>query len=198
MSCTWRGFPGRRLQITKCWFGSTQQDWTGGPGMSPRACPTRCVWPTASAPPKALFRGWIWPAPSTAIGAAVTRFAAGDQVFGVGKGPFAEYARARESQLARKPANISFEQASVVPVSALHRPAGSPHRRTNSARAKGAGPWRLRRGRQLRRAAREGGRGRGHRRLQYRQDGPGARPWRRPRHRLHHAGLRGRGPSTTT
>lgn len=54
----------------------------------------------------------------TAIGAAVTRFAAGDQVFGVGKGPFAEYARARESQLARKPANISFEQASVVPVSA--------------------------------------------------------------------------------
>lgn len=53
-----------------------------------------------------------------AIGAAVTRFAAGDQVFGVGKGSFAEYATARESQLARKPANISFEQASVVPVSA--------------------------------------------------------------------------------
>lgn len=53
-----------------------------------------------------------------AVGAAVTRFALGDQVFGVGKGPFAEYATARESQLARKPANISFEQASVVPVSA--------------------------------------------------------------------------------
>lgn len=53
----------------------------------------------------------------TAVGAAVTRFAAGDQVFGAGKGPFAEYAAARESQLARMPANISFEQASVVPVS---------------------------------------------------------------------------------
>lgn len=53
----------------------------------------------------------------TAVGAAVTRFAAGDQVFGVGKGSFAEYATARENQLARKPANISFEQASVVPVS---------------------------------------------------------------------------------
>jgi NADPH:quinone reductase-like Zn-dependent oxidoreductase len=53
----------------------------------------------------------------TAVGAAVTRFAAGDQVFGAGKGPFAEYATARESQLARKPANVSFEQASVVPVS---------------------------------------------------------------------------------
>lgn len=53
----------------------------------------------------------------TAVGAAVTRFTAGDQVFGVGRGPFAEYAAARESQLARMPANISFEQASVVPVS---------------------------------------------------------------------------------
>lgn len=53
-----------------------------------------------------------------AVGAAVTGFAAGDQVFGVGRGPFAEYAAARESQLARKPSNISFEQASVVPVSA--------------------------------------------------------------------------------
>lgn len=52
-----------------------------------------------------------------AVGAAVTRFSVGDQVFGVGKGPFAEYAAARESQLARKPGNVSFEQASVVPVS---------------------------------------------------------------------------------
>ncbi|MDP9907152.1 NAD(P)-dependent alcohol dehydrogenase [Arthrobacter bambusae] len=54
----------------------------------------------------------------TAVGAAVTRFAVGDEVFGVGKGSFAEYATARESQLALKPANISFKQASVVPVSA--------------------------------------------------------------------------------
>jgi len=54
----------------------------------------------------------------TAVGAAVTRFAVGDEVFGVGKGSFAEYATARESQLAPKPANISFKQASVVPVSA--------------------------------------------------------------------------------
>ncbi|WP_231497221.1 NAD(P)-dependent alcohol dehydrogenase [Arthrobacter sp. MA-N2] len=52
-----------------------------------------------------------------AVGAEVTRFAAGDHVFGVGKGSFAEYATARENQLARKPKNISFEQAAVVPVS---------------------------------------------------------------------------------
>jgi NADPH:quinone reductase-like Zn-dependent oxidoreductase len=53
-----------------------------------------------------------------AVGSAVTRFAVGDEVFGVGKGSFAEYTVARENQLAVKPVNLSFEQAAVVPVSA--------------------------------------------------------------------------------
>ncbi|MCT9869816.1 NAD(P)-dependent alcohol dehydrogenase [Paenarthrobacter aurescens] len=53
-----------------------------------------------------------------AVGAKVTRFAVGDQVFGSGKGTFAEYAAARENQLAHKPESISYEQAAVVPVSA--------------------------------------------------------------------------------
>ena len=53
-----------------------------------------------------------------AVGSAVTRFSAGDEVFGFGKGSFAEYAVAREDKLARKPVNASFEQAAVVPVSA--------------------------------------------------------------------------------
>ncbi len=53
-----------------------------------------------------------------AIGDAVTRFAVGDEVFGVGNGSFAEYTVARERQLAHKPENLSFEQAAVVPVSA--------------------------------------------------------------------------------
>ena len=52
------------------------------------------------------------------IGAAVTKFAAGDEVYGVAPGSFAEYAVARESRLALKPANLSFTQAAVVPVSA--------------------------------------------------------------------------------
>jgi NADPH:quinone reductase-like Zn-dependent oxidoreductase len=52
-----------------------------------------------------------------AIGAAVTRFALGEEVFGVGSGSFADYAVAREDKLARKPVNISFEQAASVPVS---------------------------------------------------------------------------------
>jgi NADPH:quinone reductase-like Zn-dependent oxidoreductase len=53
-----------------------------------------------------------------AIGSAVTRFAVGDEVFGVGPGSFAEYAVAREDKLVRKPATLSFAQAAVVPVSA--------------------------------------------------------------------------------
>ncbi len=52
------------------------------------------------------------------VGSAVTRFAVGDEVFGVGNGSFAEYTVARERQLAHKPRNLSFEQAAVVPVSA--------------------------------------------------------------------------------
>jgi NADPH:quinone reductase-like Zn-dependent oxidoreductase len=53
-----------------------------------------------------------------AVGSAVTRFAVGDEVFGVGPGSFAQYAVARENKLVRKPANLSFEHAAVVPVSA--------------------------------------------------------------------------------
>jgi NADPH:quinone reductase-like Zn-dependent oxidoreductase len=40
-----------------------------------------------------------------------------DEVFGVGKGSFGEYARVLESKLALKPANLTFEQAAVVPIS---------------------------------------------------------------------------------
>ena len=54
-----------------------------------------------------------------AVGSAVTRFAVGDEVFGIAPGAFAEYAAAREDKLARKPANATFEQAAAVPVSAL-------------------------------------------------------------------------------
>jgi NADPH:quinone reductase-like Zn-dependent oxidoreductase len=52
------------------------------------------------------------------IGAAVTKFAVGDEVYGFARGSFAEFAVAREDRLAAKPGNLSFEQAAVVPVSA--------------------------------------------------------------------------------
>jgi len=54
-----------------------------------------------------------------AVGSEITRFQPGDDVFGVSKGSFAEFAAARESKLARKPSNLSFEQAAAVPVSGM-------------------------------------------------------------------------------
>ena len=52
-------------------------------------------------------------------GSSVTRFAVGDEVFGFGRGSFAEYTAAPENKLARKPANTTFEQAAALPVSGL-------------------------------------------------------------------------------
>jgi NADPH:quinone reductase-like Zn-dependent oxidoreductase len=54
-----------------------------------------------------------------AVGGGVTRFKVGDEVFGIGRGSFAEFAAAREDKLVRKPAGLSFEQAAVVAVSGL-------------------------------------------------------------------------------
>jgi NADPH:quinone reductase-like Zn-dependent oxidoreductase len=53
-----------------------------------------------------------------AVGTEVTRFNPGDEVFGMSRGAFAEYAAVLEDKLAPKPANLSFEQAAVVPISA--------------------------------------------------------------------------------
>ena len=57
--------------------------------------------------------------PVVAAGADVTGFAVGEEVFGIGQGSFAEYARARQDKLARKPASLTFGQAAVVAVSGL-------------------------------------------------------------------------------
>jgi NADPH:quinone reductase-like Zn-dependent oxidoreductase len=54
-----------------------------------------------------------------AIGAEVHRFAVGDEVFGIGKGTFAEFSVAPEDKLSPKPAALTFEQAAVVPISGL-------------------------------------------------------------------------------
>jgi NADPH:quinone reductase-like Zn-dependent oxidoreductase len=54
-----------------------------------------------------------------AVGKNVTRFKPGDEIFGLCKGAFAEYARAPEPALGVKPDNVTFEQAASVPVAAL-------------------------------------------------------------------------------
>ena len=53
-----------------------------------------------------------------AVGKDVTKLVAGDEVFGWCTGAFAEYARASENQFVRKPANLTFEKAAAIGVSA--------------------------------------------------------------------------------
>ena len=54
-----------------------------------------------------------------AVGADVTQFAVGDEVFGAARGSFAEFALAREDKLARKPAGISMIEAGALAVSGV-------------------------------------------------------------------------------
>jgi NADPH:quinone reductase-like Zn-dependent oxidoreductase len=54
-----------------------------------------------------------------AVGAGVTRFRPGDEVFGGANGSFAELALSRERSLEIKPAEISFEQAAAIPVAGV-------------------------------------------------------------------------------
>ncbi len=53
------------------------------------------------------------------VGGRVTAFAPGDHVYGFGHGAFAEYVAVAQGSLARKPANLTFEQAAAVPLSAI-------------------------------------------------------------------------------
>lgn len=51
-----------------------------------------------------------------ALGSNVTEFKLGDAVFGAAQGSFAEYACAKASDIARKPAGVSFEHAAATNV----------------------------------------------------------------------------------
>jgi NADPH:quinone reductase-like Zn-dependent oxidoreductase len=53
------------------------------------------------------------------VGKDVTRLRPGDDVFGWCDGAFAEYASVSGDTLAPKPANLTFQQAAVVPISAF-------------------------------------------------------------------------------
>ncbi len=54
-----------------------------------------------------------------AVGSSVTQFKVGDEVFGSGRGSFAECFLISQEKLVHKPANLTFEQAAAVPVAAL-------------------------------------------------------------------------------
>jgi 2-desacetyl-2-hydroxyethyl bacteriochlorophyllide A dehydrogenase len=67
--------------------------------------------------PKNLVPGLDVAGKVISVGSEVTRFHPGDEVFGISRGGFAEYAAVREDKLAHKPVNLTFEQAAVVPIS---------------------------------------------------------------------------------
>jgi NADPH:quinone reductase-like Zn-dependent oxidoreductase len=52
-----------------------------------------------------------------AVGAQVTEFQPGQEVFGTCRGSFAEYAVARPDRLVVKPESVGFEQAAALPIS---------------------------------------------------------------------------------
>ena len=69
--------------------------------------------------PKVQVRGMDVAGTVEAVGHSVTRFKAGDDVYGTCDGSFAEYAATRQDTLAPKPANLTFEQAAAIPTSAI-------------------------------------------------------------------------------
>ena len=71
--------------------------------------------------PKRTIRGRDLAGVVAAVGRNVTEFEPGDEVYGdlgAAEGAFAEYACVPKGQLARKPANLTFEQAAAVPLAA--------------------------------------------------------------------------------
>ncbi len=55
-----------------------------------------------------------------AVGESVTKFKPGDEVFGGAAGAFAEFVTVRDSRaVAKKPANVTFEEAAAVPIAAI-------------------------------------------------------------------------------
>jgi NADPH:quinone reductase-like Zn-dependent oxidoreductase len=66
--------------------------------------------------PKGRIRGRDFAGRVVAVGAGVTRFRPGDDVYGEADGTFAEYVCAPQEQVGPKPANLTFEQAAAIPL----------------------------------------------------------------------------------
>ncbi|WP_456845734.1 NAD(P)-dependent alcohol dehydrogenase [Cellulomonas sp. P5_C6] len=68
--------------------------------------------------PKEPIRGSDFAGTVDAVGSAVTDLRTGDEVYGECDGALAEYVCAPERLVARKPANLTFEQAAAMPLAA--------------------------------------------------------------------------------
>lgn len=69
--------------------------------------------------PKDYILGWDMAGIIVEAGNQVTQFKPGDEVYGSSSHSFAEFVAASERTLAKKPANLTFEQAAAVPTAAL-------------------------------------------------------------------------------
>jgi NADPH:quinone reductase-like Zn-dependent oxidoreductase len=69
--------------------------------------------------PKVPVRGREVAGVVEAVGPGMTRLQVGDEVFGTCEGSFAEYVCAKEDRLARKPRNLTFEEAAAAPISGV-------------------------------------------------------------------------------
>jgi NADPH:quinone reductase-like Zn-dependent oxidoreductase len=69
--------------------------------------------------PRMRIRGMDVAGRVEAVGAGVTRFRPGDEVFGSYTGAYAEYVCGPQDRFALKPARLTFEQAAAVPISAV-------------------------------------------------------------------------------
>jgi NADPH:quinone reductase-like Zn-dependent oxidoreductase len=69
--------------------------------------------------PEQPVRGWDFAGVVESVGADVTEFRAGDEVFGRANGAFAELTAADARRLAPKPPALSFEAAAALPVAGV-------------------------------------------------------------------------------
>ncbi len=69
--------------------------------------------------PKQTIAGVAMAGEVAAVGVEVTEFTLADEVYGEIKGAFAEYAKVRPEEIARKPRNLSFEATAAIPVAGV-------------------------------------------------------------------------------
>jgi NADPH:quinone reductase-like Zn-dependent oxidoreductase len=89
------------------WYAVEGRPWVGRPSMGFRT-------------PKSERFGTDYAGVVEVVGANVTGFRPGDEVFGGRSGSLAEYVAARaDRSIVHKPANVTFEDAAAVPVAAI-------------------------------------------------------------------------------
>jgi NADPH:quinone reductase-like Zn-dependent oxidoreductase len=88
--------------------------------MGSRASRTSCAISTGIGAPSSTTFGTDYAGVIEAVGSNVTKFKPGDEVFGARSGSMAEYVTASaDRSIARKPENITFEQAASIPIAAI-------------------------------------------------------------------------------